>query len=107
MEEESESVVVCVADCPEFFGRWVVFHVAEVFKTFFVVAVAVDEVFFVNFEGVGEDSEEGEQDVVVDVLLMMLESNCVSRSLAWRHDVKVVNGMQLHVEESLRGCTHQ
>jgi hypothetical protein len=36
----------------------VVFHVSEVFEALFVVAVPVDEIFFVDFEGVGEDPEK-------------------------------------------------
>jgi hypothetical protein len=57
-----------VTDRPE--GLWVrmIFHVAEIFETFFFIAVAIHEVVFVDFEDMSEKAKEGQEDVVVDKL---------------------------------------
>jgi hypothetical protein len=46
----------------------VIFHVAEIFETFFFIAVAIHEVVFVYFQDVSEEAEERQEDVVMNVL---------------------------------------
>ena len=57
-----------MTDRPE--GLWVrvIFHVTEIFETFFFIAVAIHEVVFVNFEDVSEEAEKRQEDVVMNVL---------------------------------------
>ena len=59
---------------PEIPGVRVVFHVAEILESFGVVAVTVDEVFFVYLKRVGEDSQKREENLVVDVLYCSVRS---------------------------------
>jgi hypothetical protein len=68
IEAKCKCVVISVADRPE--GLWVrmIFHVPEIFETFFFIAVAIHEIVFIDFEDMSEEAKEGQEDVVVDML---------------------------------------